>query len=108
MASHKPQKKRGQTMAPPSRKPSASAPPASSRTPTSWVRCRLRAELREDAHLGSGLAGLGPDALLARDRDGRPVIWAAHIEGLLRDAARRLRYPPTTIDALFGHGGGQR
>ena len=46
------------------------------------------------------------DALVARDREERPVIWASHLEGVLRDAARRLRHDSSEM--LFGKAGGQR
>jgi len=72
-----------------------------------WIRLEVRATLLEDAHLGSGAGGAGIDALVARDRDGRPVIWASHLKGLLRDAARRVR-DTTTADNLFGRRGGQK
>jgi hypothetical protein len=67
----------------------------------------LRAELLEDAHLGSGSGGGRIDALIARDRQGRPVIWASHIEGVLRDAARRLFGEDVAAD-FFGKAGGQQ
>ncbi len=67
----------------------------------------LTAELVEDGHLGSGAGGGGIDALVARDRRGRPVIWASHLEGVLRDAARRLRGDDVAED-FFGRGGGQQ
>lgn len=70
-----------------------------------WVRYRLTAELRSDAHFGSGSGGSGIDALVARDRYGRPVIWASHVEGVLRDAARRLR-GDREAEAFFGRAGG--
>ncbi len=57
----------------------------------SWVRYKLTAELLSDTHPGSGSGGDGVDSLIARDRYGRPVIWASHVEGVLRDAARRLK-----------------
>lgn len=72
-----------------------------------WVRMQLAAELVEDAHPGSGSGGGGIDALVARDRHGRPVIWASHIEGVLRDAARRLRGQGVAGD-FFGRAGGQQ
>lgn len=81
--------------------------PDSTRGNTAWVRLRLTAELTEDAHLGSGSGGAGLDALVTRDRDGRPVIWATHIEGLLRDTAHRLD-GAAKAEALFGRRGGQR
>ncbi len=72
-----------------------------------WVRRRITAELLDDAHPGSGSGGGGIDALVARDRNGRPVIWASHLEGALRDAARRLRGPHVAGD-FFGRAGGQQ
>src|SRR4051812_23980360 len=72
-----------------------------------WVRRSISAELLEDAHPGSGAGGAGIDALVARDRDGRPVIWASHLEGLLREAARALHYG-ATVDRLFGERGRTR
>jgi len=71
----------------------------------SWVRYKLTAELLSDAHPGSGSGGGGIDALFARDRDDRPVIWASHVEGVLRDAARRLR-GDREAEAFFGRAGG--
>lgn len=73
----------------------------------SWVRMTLAAELLTDAHPGSGSGGGGIDALVARDRRGHPVIWASHVEGVLRDAARRLRGREAAGD-LFGRPGGQQ
>lgn len=70
-----------------------------------WVRQTLTAEFLSDAHLGSGSGGGGIDALVARDRHDRPVVWASHIEGVLRDAARRLR-GDQEAEAFFGRGGG--
>ena len=72
-----------------------------------WVRCTLRAELLSDAHFGTGSGGGGIDALVARDRHNRPVIWATHVEGVLRDAARRLRGDQTAGD-FFGRAAGDR
>ncbi|MGA3124057.1 MAG: RAMP superfamily CRISPR-associated protein [Polyangiaceae bacterium] len=74
---------------------------------TGWVRQTIAAELLSDAHLGTGSGGGGIDALVARDRRGRPVIWASHIEGVLRDAARRLRGNDVAGD-FFGRPGGER
>ncbi len=72
-----------------------------------WIRCKITAELLADAHFGTGSGGGGVDSLLARDRHGRPVIWASHIEGVLRDAARRLKGDQTASD-FFGRAGGER
>jgi hypothetical protein len=71
-----------------------------------WVRLALTAELLSDAHLGSGSGGGGVDALLARDRHDRPVIWASHVEGILRDAARRLR-GDNAAGEFFGRAAGE-
>ncbi|HXH13720.1 MAG TPA: RAMP superfamily CRISPR-associated protein [Alphaproteobacteria bacterium] len=73
----------------------------------SWVRCTLTAELLSDAHPGSGSGGGGIDALVACDRHRRPVIWASHVEGVLRDAARRLR-GDAAAESFFGRAGGQQ
>jgi hypothetical protein len=70
-----------------------------------WVRRALGAELLSDAHFGSGSGGGGIDALVARDRNGRGVIWASHVEGVLRDAARRLR-GDVEAQSFFGRAGG--
>jgi len=72
---------------------------------TGWVRRTLTAEFTSDAHLGSGSGGGGIDALIARDRHDRPVIWASHVEGVLRDAARRLGRDE---GAFFGRAGGEQ
>ncbi len=72
-----------------------------------WVRVRIEAELLEDTHPGSGSGGGGIDALVARDRRGKPVIWASHLEGVLRDAALRLHGQNVAND-FFGRAGGQR
>jgi len=73
--------------------------------PELWSRYTLTAELLSDAHLGSGSGGGGIDALVARDRRGRPVIWASHVEGVLRDAARRL-HGDQAAQNFFGRAGG--
>jgi hypothetical protein len=72
-----------------------------------WVRQTLTAELLSDAHLGSGSGGGGIDALVARDRHDRPVIWSSHVEGVLRDAARRLR-GDVEAGNFFGRTGGEQ
>jgi CRISPR/Cas system CSM-associated protein Csm3 (group 7 of RAMP superfamily) len=73
-----------------------------------WVRCNLTAELLSDAHLGSGSGGGGIHALVARDRHDRPVIWASHVEGVLRDAARRLHDDDRVAGNFFGRAGGEQ
>lgn len=78
---------------------------SSSSGSSGWVRRKLTAEFLSDAHLGSGAGGGGVDALVARDRHGRPVAWASHLEGVLRDAARRLR-GDQEAEAFFGRSGG--
>jgi hypothetical protein len=72
-----------------------------------WVRQALTAEFLSDAHLGSGSGGGGIDALVARDRHDRPVIWSSHVEGVLRDAARRLRGDGEAGN-FFGRAGGEQ
>jgi hypothetical protein len=72
-----------------------------------WVRYTLTAKFLSDAHLGSGSGGGGIDALIARDRYDRPVIWASHVEGVLRDAARRLR-GDEEAGKFFGRSGGEQ
>jgi hypothetical protein len=71
-----------------------------------WQRHKLTAEFLSDAHLGSGTGGGGIDALIARDRHDRPVIWASHVEGVLRDAARRL-HGDSEAGKFFGRAGGE-
>lgn len=70
-----------------------------------WIRLQITAELLSDAHFGTGSGGDGVDALVARDRHGRPVIWASHVEGVLRDVALRIK-DQEAID-FFGRWGGE-
>ncbi len=72
-----------------------------------WVRYEICAELLSDAHLGTGSGGGGVDALVARDRQGNPVIWASHLKGVLRDAARRLQRQGEAC-CFFGKPAGKR
>ncbi len=72
-----------------------------------WVRLKLTAEFLSDAHLGTGSGGGGIDALVARDRHDRPVIWSSHVEGVLRDAALRLR-GDEEAGKFFGRAGGEQ
>jgi hypothetical protein len=61
-------------------------------------RIRIELALLEDLHTGSG-TGIGDiDALLARDRDGLPVLRASHVRGVWADALDR----PADRTALFG------
>lgn len=91
---------------PPKPAPQKERPQDSPKKPETWVRKKITATLKSDAHLGSGVGGQGLHALLARDRQGRPVIWSTHLEGLLREAAR-VRYPADEA-RLFGKAGGGR
>jgi len=72
-----------------------------------WVRRKLTAEFISDAHLGTGTGGGGIDALIARDRHDRPVIWSSHIEGVLRDAASR-HLGNQEAGKFFGRRGGEQ
>lgn len=72
-----------------------------------WVRYKITAKFLSDAHLGSGSGGGGIDSFIARDRYDRPVIWASHVEGVLRDAARRLRGDEVAGN-FFGRTGGEQ
>ena len=74
---------------------------------SNWGRYKLTAEFLSDAHLGSGSGGGGIDAFIARDRHNRPVIWASHVEGVLRDAARRL-HGDKEAEKFFGRSGGDQ
>lgn len=74
---------------------------------SNWGRYKLTAEFLSDAHLGSGSGGGGIDAFIARDRHNRPVIWASHVEGVLRDAARRL-HGDKEAETFFGRSGGDQ
>lgn len=71
------------------------------------VRLTLTATLLSDANLGSGAGAAGLNSVVARDRRGAPVIWASHLEGLLREAARR-RCLLEVAERLFGASGQRR
>lgn len=71
------------------------------------VRLTVTATLLSDANLGSGAGAAGLNSVVARDRRGRPVIWASHLEGLLREAARR-RKLFEKAEHLFGASGQKR
>lgn len=51
---------------------------------------RLDVEALEDLHTGTGTGRGDIDALVQRDRHGRPVIRATHFKGLLREAGEEL------------------
>jgi hypothetical protein len=74
-------------------------------TDGAWTRKILKAHLLEDAHPGSGAGGGSIDAFVARDRTGKPVIWASHLEGVLRDACVRLQGEAAAA-TFFGRAGG--
>ncbi|MFB1490234.1 MULTISPECIES: RAMP superfamily CRISPR-associated protein [unclassified Thiocapsa] len=59
-------------------------------TATTALFIQLSAEVLEDLHTGSGTGGGDIDALVQRDRNGRPVIRASHFKGLLREAGEEL------------------
>lgn len=90
--------------------PSAKAAPATEaphpQSTAGTSRLNLTCELQEDAHLGSGLGTGDIDALVALDRDGRPVIRRTHLTGLLRKLSLRLLAKERT-EELFGAAGGR-
>jgi len=51
---------------------------------------RLEVETVEDLHTSAGTSSGDIDALVMRDRRGRPVIRASHLKGLLREAGEEL------------------
>ncbi|WP_295447116.1 RAMP superfamily CRISPR-associated protein [uncultured Thiodictyon sp.] len=51
---------------------------------------RLEVEALEDLHTGTGTGSGDIDALVQRDRHGRPVIRVSHFKGLLREAGMDL------------------
>lgn len=53
---------------------------------------QLQALTLEDLHTGTGTGGGDIDALVTRDRRGRPVIRASHFKGLLREAGEELSH----------------
>jgi hypothetical protein len=66
----------------------------------------------DDLHTGTGTGSGDIDALVARDRQGWPVIRASHVRGLLREAGEELiahgALRPSALDALLGAPGKQR
>jgi hypothetical protein len=75
-------------------------------------RYRLLVTLEEDLHTGTGTGSAVVDALQARDRCGRPVVWWSHLKGLLRAAAEDLvdndQATADQVQALFGGEGDSR
>lgn len=79
------------------------------------TRFTLKVTLLEDMHAGSGLGAAGVDALVRRDRQGRPVIRWSHLKGLLvqalydRERALRTREEEIRkqLERLFGAQGGR-
>lgn len=73
---------------------------------------QLSVEALEDLHAGSGTGGGDIDALLQRDRLGRPVIRASHLKGLLREAGEALvdlkQTTTELLTALLGKEGTDR
>jgi hypothetical protein len=51
---------------------------------------RVDVTVVEDLHAGTGTGSEDVDALLARDRYGRPVVRSSHFKGLLREAGNEL------------------
>jgi hypothetical protein len=86
----------------------APSPIAASPESKNRLRVTLTAELLEDTHLGAGTGGPGVNALLARDRRGDPVIWASHLEGLLRAKAREVLADAQVVTLFGGPGGTQQ
>ena len=78
-------------------------------TATAPLFIQLSAEVLEDLHTGSGTGGGDIDALVQRDRHGRPVIRASHLKGLLREAGEELialgTLTATDLNGLLGAGG---
>lgn len=75
---------------------------------------RLDVEALEDLHMGTGTGSGDIDALVQRDRQGRPVIRASHFKGLLREAGEELialqapAIDKGQLDELLGAPGGTR
>ena len=63
---------------------------------------KFEVKLRSDAELGSGMGDQLVNGLLARDHQGRPVLRASHIKGVMRDRLAGIALP------LFGQGEAER
>lgn len=75
-------------------------------------RYQLTVTLIEDAQFGSGTGAGDVDAFIERDAQGRPVIRASHVKGVLRETATLCRdlklCQQQDINDLFGQSGHQR
>ena len=73
---------------------------------------QLTVETLEDLHTGAGIGSGDIDALVQRDRHGRPVIRASHFKGLLREAGEDLKtldqVAKPALNDLFGAQGASR
>ncbi len=73
------------------------------------TRLELTLELLSDAELGTGLGSALVQGVLPRGAQGRPMVPASHLRGLLRDRleflADRLGWDPTLVEDLLGAGG---
>jgi hypothetical protein len=70
-----------------------------------WVWLSIRGTLESDLHTGTGTGDSGIDAVLLRDRDGKPVIHRTHLKGVLREIAKET-YGDKLAKELFGPIGG--
>jgi hypothetical protein len=68
----------------------------------------LTVQVLEDLHTGTGTGSGDIDALVQRDRQGRPVIRASHFRGLLREAGGDSQVEPAVLDRLLGAPGTAR
>lgn len=63
----------------------------------------LTITLDDDMHTGAGLESGEIDAVVAKDRHGKPVIPATHLKGVMRDNASKLTgLTQDKVNALFG------
>ncbi|MCC6135176.1 MAG: hypothetical protein IT491_07345 [Gammaproteobacteria bacterium] len=69
---------------------------------------QLTVETLEDLHTGAGIGSGDIDALVQRDRHGRPVIRASHFKGLLREAGANLKLEKEALNDLLGAQGANR
>ena len=73
------------------------------------VFLQLDVEALEDLHTGTGTGNGDIDAVVQRDRQGRPVIRSSHLKGLLREAGEDLigfgQLTSEALDCLLGKPG---